>query len=87
MAFITPLCLTDVSSELLEQLQEYLINIFVLKYKMSVLIKQIQNNAIYTSGQMLLQYKAIEKDSSSLPYKTIEKDSSSLPVVKMILFQ
>jgi hypothetical protein len=34
----------------------YLINMFVLKYKMLVLIKQIQNNAIYTSGQMLLQY-------------------------------
>ena len=26
---------------------------FVMKYKMLVLIKQIQNNAIYTSGQML----------------------------------
>jgi hypothetical protein len=33
----------------------YLINMLVVKYKLLVLIKQIQNNAIYTSGQMLLQ--------------------------------
>jgi hypothetical protein len=34
----------------------YLISMLVVKYKLLILIKQIQNNAIYTSGQMLIQY-------------------------------